>query len=430
MPKLDKYTEFYGGGDASVEGKGGDFHTFEDGEYKVKGIAKWFTVDQSEPPIPVFVPNFDATLVARGNLLLAAPTAEGSVEGPPWSGTRSEIVALVAAFGGDVSQLPEGMGSAFLIQAQKMANEAGEVITAKVKGGKGWARYIEGAVPPDEAFLWKFTGARGLDRKELSFQVKKETWNGKEIEKDVVMLQFEIAGKPNGEISPFNGYAIEVELRNPFDGVRTVSGKRVPNMQTAKNGGLLPSVSAFFNWLDVFYPGHWDWTWESDPEKSPYGTNELDNPIVVYVSEAVKANVYGFAKLTHSKGGRPYLQLKDFSKSGLSSEDVKTEKPKMPADPAELESLLHTCDTVAGFPVFTPTPKDAARLVTTFTAEGKKWAGMVLGPLCDALTYPREVRKMSPEQLRTLDTHVALVQGKDEEEIKDYAASLAHEEAF
>lgn len=434
MPKLDQYTDLYGGGDSSVKGSGGDFTTFEDGVYKVNGIAKFFTVDTTvDPPLPVFVPNFDGNMVARANLRLAE-AKDGSVEGPPWSGTRAEICAYVTAVGGDVSSLPVGETTAFLLAAQKAANDAAEIQLAHVKGGKGWARYVEGATPPEETFLWGLLGGRGLDRKNLTFQTKTEEWRGKKIEKDVIMLQVAIAGKANGQPSPYSSYKIEIELRQPFDGYRyKADGKPIPQAIKGANGGLLPSVKNFFNWLDIFWPEHWNWEWQEDPEQSPYGINELDNPIVVFIGEAVKAKKTAHAKLSMADSGRPYLKLDDFSKSGLDGDAPTATKA---SDPIELFKLVQAIEKSSGTLAFKATPTNSDTINVEFSEEGKKWAKEILVQLWSHLKLPlsasgkRQLRDLSIEQMVTLTGFVEKAAGLDADEVKLALIEQDHDEAF
>lgn len=400
-------------GDPTIEEKGG-VDPFPDGEVQVVKILKWIKQDDRQLPIfAVMGDQIKAMFVL--DITDAEKTRTNRQEGPAMSATRSQLVALVRAFGGDTSKLPEGETSAFLLAV--MAAVENNTKPRKAKVYKGWVQWVEGANPPSDYYLWEYVGARSLDRTEPIRFIKK-TRQGRKgtYEADTLILTFRIVADYLGGATPYAGYTLDVQMYNPFEGVSS-DGLR-PATKIGKSGGNPADVERFLAFVKVFCTSDaMRHVWQGNPEKSKFGVDELEMPFVVINDYAKKAARRVIGKLDFSDGGAPKVDLKDFRPAQATMQNVQTEALPSTQTTAlyDLWQLIEEVIT-PDVDVFKPTPKDSGDIVLDLTAEGRKWAKENLVPAWDSLELPvdngvRFIGKLNDDQLRDLAEYLKVANG-------------------
>jgi hypothetical protein len=391
-----------------------NFETYDDGEYKVDGIEDFFSLDDSRtPPLPVFSPQGE-NIVAKFHLRLA----DRSKQGPAMSADHNQLLLLVKAFGGDVKELPEGDTTGFLLAAQERANAGGQVQTAKVRGGKGWVKSVTGCLPDvDKMYTWQFEKAISIDGSEPVRFIEK-TFNSKRggtYTQSIVYFLFKIVGDMYGRPSPFNGYTLFMNIVNPFEGeVSSVVAERFAKF-----------ISLYCPHTD---PDTGNWAWTNDPEKSPYGTDETQNPLAVFVGEAQKSKRLAVA-FFHTKDNYPKVDIKEWVQSEVNSVvDVDKRKQEESSQPWQLVELVELLDEVVsekvGVKAFVDTPKDSNMILLDWTPEGLSWAKENLAGLWDSAKLPlfegkRVLGKLSGGELATLDSVVRKTFGKEKKSVNE-----------
>lgn len=400
-------------GDSEIEEKGGS-DPFPDGRVKVLKILKWIKVDNNQQPI--FAPIGDQ--IKAMFVLDITPeekTRTNRVEGPAMSATRSQLVSLVRALGGNPAMLPEGETTAFLLAAQSQIENNVKAKEANVY--KGWVQWVADANPPSDYYLWQYLGSRSLDRSD-PVRFMKKTRNGKNgsYEVDIVIASFQIVADYLGGNTPYAGYTLDIPLHNPFDGVSSDGLK--PATKLGKKGGIPADVKRLQDFVRVFCtPEVMRHVWQANPEKSKFGVDELENPFVVFDANAKAAKRRAIGMLEFSDGGAPKV-------------DVSMFKPAQASVQTEPSAALPSTQTTALFDlwtlieetltpdvdVFKPTPKDSADIVLDMTADGKKWAKENLVALWDELGLPIEggvrfIGKLNDEQLVALAQALKVANG-------------------
>jgi len=362
--------------------KENNFEAVPDGKYKVIGIEDFFTLDSRE--LPVFVPQ-GGDVVVRGHLKLSpaelkklADEGKQVTQGPAFSANRNQLMLILRALGGNVNRLPEGETTAFLLEVQTRANNAGVEQTAQVTGGEGWAKYISGTNPEENVgYIWEFVNATTHDKTEplrfqpVSFPGKK----GGNYTQEIVYFWFRLAGDMWGKPTPYDGYQFRMIVANPFSGeVRKVDDDR---------------WQAF---VRLYLPeGFENRDWQEDPEKSEFGINELDNPIIVYVNAAKKANRKAFSQFKLNDKGFAKMDIQDFVSFSppIDLDSRKAEESSQPWQLAELVELLdEVVEEQTNVKAFEPTAKDSNVINLTWTGPGLDWAKTNLAKLWDEAKLP------------------------------------------
>lgn len=403
-------------GDKTIEEKGRGADPFPDGKTQVVKILKWIKID-GERNLPIFVPMGDQI---KAMFLLDITddekTRTGRVEGPAMSATRSQMVGIVRALGGNVATLPEGETSAFLIACMAAIEGNTKPKTANVY--KGWTQWVEGANPPDDYYLWEYVGARSNDRSEpIRFMKKTRPGkNGSSYEVDVLTMTFKIVADYLGGHTPYEGYTLDIQIHNPFDGVST-DGLR-PATKLGKQGGIPVDVKRLQDFLKVFCSSDvMRHVWQSNVEKSAFGIDELENPIVVIDANAKKAGRRAIGKLDFTEGGAPKLDLSGFrpAQATMQEGSVETLPSTQTTALYDLWSLIEETLT-PDLAVFKPTPKDSQDIVLDMTAEGKVWARENIVTAWTDLDLPIEngvrfIGKLNDEQLAKLSDYLKIAAG-------------------
>src|SRR5574341_756544 len=324
MGYTDDFTDlpFEVQGDPNIK-EGGNFTKFEAGVYEVNGIFGWTKKCKDDKDLPIFVPQ-GSGMVVRPTLRL-----EDGSEGPPITVNRAEMVCLVKAFGGDVKALPVEESSRFLLAAQEQANKIGKKRTCRVNKD-GWTNLnsIEGAVPPaqtlvnDELFpilyQWEYVEARSPKGTTPPRWEKVPAFDGKG-ERDIAYFTFRLAGSSDGMPTPYDGFEIDVELWNPFEGVLNRLGGPAPATKVGMKGGIPIGVKRLLKFFECFCPEMKSHKWQTDPEKSELGIDETENPLPVldrYASRgkrrALAPILFTVPKDKKKNKPRPKLDLMEF----------------------------------------------------------------------------------------------------------------------
>lgn len=386
-------------GSPDVEEKGGTYETLPDGDYQVNGIEDYIT--KAEDDTPTFVPDSLGRMVARGHYR----RTDGG-PGVPFSATKSEIAAAVYAFGGDPGKLPNETSPRFLISAQKLANEGGKSRTSKVKGGKGWSRSLAGAFPSDkESYTWKLAEVRSLDRSEpVAFQeASLPSKNGGSYSESRVWLTLEIVADRRGKPTPFAGWRVDLPLKNPF--ADYYPGQTKPATKIGPKGGIPVEVKRFLRMRELFLPAM-KHQWQSDPEKSALGINEVENPIAVYADEMLKAGRTVLGKITITDKGYAKLDPMDLE-MGDEPIDLDQQAAEAQAQSSALFDVVVLIDSLASFPVFESTPKNSNTINLVPTPEGIPFLMSKVAPVWDEIKLPltgdkRMLGSLTPEQCKQL----------------------------
>lgn len=404
-------------GDESVVEQG-NYKTFENGDhYRVKGIHSFIKKDPDRD-LPIFVPQGD-NMIARFKLIMLETrstenqTVEVEVEGPPMSATYGQMLLLVRAFGGDISKLSPEPTTKFLLDAQEAANRGGKIRKAKVKDG--WANFVEGANPPADPYTWELRGFRSPDNSTpVHFQEKEQQGKNGTFPRNFAYADFAIVANAYGLETPYKGYRLSVKINNPFDGgvAKNKSDKVIPTTKIGQQGGIPVDVKRWISLRDAFF-NDFRHEWESDPERSTFGTNELENPLVVVDDHVRKNPKYAMAKLTYNQYGYPTVDVNDFIPAmhqPQASHPIKQQ-------PTELEAFYDYVTKKHGKDIFSPTDKNADEINLDLTPKGIAWAKETLVPLWDKLELPiengkRYIGKLSPEQLTSLTAEIRKLNGE------------------
>lgn len=413
---------------------GGDFKKFETGNYEVAGLYDWFSLDDKD--LPHFIPStITDQMIARLHLKMV----DGS-QGPAWSATHAQIVGLVNAFGADVEGLPSEETTAFLLEAKERidALKSPRVRTANVYNN--WVQWVMGAHPPAILYTWRYTGVKSGDRKAdpVAFTLMtRQSKHGGTYDVEIARLAFEILGDHRGQPTPFDGYRLEVEIQNPFDGSALLeNGLRVPATKVSSTGKTPSKVDRFFDWVAAFCDEDvYEHRWQTDPTYSKLGVNELDNPLPVYDDYARRAKRRAIAKLQISEGGRAKLDLKDFvPEVPVVDRDVETKIAMQ--QPSALYELVVTIERLAGHKVFAPTPKDAQKINTDLIKpDGLNFMKDKVAPIYDELNLPkfdglRLVNRLDEAQTNLLRETLVVLLEKAPFDVDDDVTKDAPEQAF
>lgn len=412
-------------GDETIQ-ETGNYKTYEDGDYRVKGIHTYIKKDDRENPI--FVPQGD-NMVARFKLILLETrstenqTVEVEVEGPPMSATYAQMMLLVRAFGGDIVGLPSEATTKFLLDAKDAANRGGRVRKANVKGG--WVKFIEGMNPPAEAFTWEFQGFRSHDgSKPVRFIKKTQNGPNGAYDEDFAYADFMVVGDRFELESPYNGYRLSVKIKNPFDGrvIESRSGMKVPATKIGQKGGIPVDVIRFKEFCATFCPlEFFKHEWVADVERSNFGVNELENPLAVVDAYARRANKRAIAKLGFNKYNFPTLDVDGFIPARSVGTGLASTVPAAPKQPTELEAFYDYVTKEYGKDIFSPTDKSADEINLDLTPKGISWAKETLVPIWDALALPvengkRYIGKLDADQLKLLTIELRKLKGESTNE--------------
>lgn len=387
-------------GDPNVVEKG-SYEKFPDGTVEVSGIEEFFSVDDRK--LPVFKPNKIGNIITNVRLRLTETekTRLNATEGPPISLNRTDMVRLVQAFGGDITKLPEGETTSFLVAAMEQANAAGRTRKATVRDGWTNISRVEGTVPPVGLYTWVYAGARNADNSTDALQFKVVTRQGKngQYQEEILQLRFRLIADMWGQPTPFDGFELEVPFQNPFDLEATRADGKRPQMKIGQSGGNPVAVVRFKNFLNFFSPNT-AFSFESDPGKSKYGVDELCYPMVVVDALARQAGARVIAKLDE-KNGWPRIDTDSFTTSKAPAQAAVSNQP------TALYELVTLIESVAGIAVFQETPKDSNDINLKFTPDGIKWAKDNLVSAWDTLGFPltdnqRLIGKLSEQDMGRL----------------------------
>jgi hypothetical protein len=393
-----------------------EFPQWDQDVYEVSGIVGFISTDQQS--LPVFKPGkFSDKLIAQVNLKIE----DDDVTGPPYSGTRAQIVLLLKALGVNVEGLPPGETTAFLLEAKKRSESSQKSVKAfmtkpREDDRQRWVARIEGTLPPENLYGLRYVKARSPDNSEPIHFKEIGTFDNKRggtFTPVGVYVVLEIVGEVSYEQgmipSAYNGYEFQQQIRNPFAAPEDRgSGEVRPNMQVTQAGGTPRVVKEFKGFCAAFCPDVYEHDWQNDPLKSNLGIPEVDYPFAVVDDYAKKANIIAVGRLTFSDKGFPQLDFAELTPSDVSAPPETATPPSVP----ELLPLLDLVEQLAKVvePVITGKvfkQSAASSNEIGFTPEGLEWCKKHIAPVWDrvkGLPTTRLFDRLNKEQVLALDS--------------------------
>lgn len=377
-----------------------EFDEFPQGEHGVAGIFEFITKDDQDVPM---YKERDGHLYTLVRLRLTDGTA-----GPPMGCSPADLVMLVKAFAGveALKMLPEDRGSVpFLLRVKQVANceapdQAGKTpIKQTAYVAKGFTRSVTGAnLPVDQLFRFALDSMSNVDwsKDAVSFKLLEA------FHQEVVRASLRVVGDMSGAKTMYDGALVQLLIENPFDGAReatTADGRTalLPKFKVNPNKSQPRSVARIRQFINIYCPQIMEYEWVADMTRSRFGTNEVENPIVVIADAALASNRIGIGKLSMpaKKGARPVPRLDLLD---LVPADGSTPAPV--AAPAVTTKLVALFDTINdyvhddyGVDAFLPNTR-------TFSESGKTWAVAKMAPVWDELKLPnpRRLAELNEEQ--------------------------------
>jgi hypothetical protein len=293
---------FANSGDPNITPKQGDFGEFPEGSYQMVGIEDYFSTDDSDIPLPVFKP-VQNELKAHCHFRITVDMAQL----PAWSGTVQDYVRLATAFGADLTAIKAEPTTKFLFAIQNSINAVSPNTTIFVNK-KGWVQKINALLPPTNIYQLAFINAFSVDKsKPITFQDKEFNFSGRIEVHQIVKFQFEIVSDLQDN-DQYVGTRFTINVFNPFDAPKNGA----PAFHVHKNGGMLKSERRIRTFANIFWVDDVDgYTWQADPEKSAYGINEVENPVVVITEKAKESGRRAVAKVEIDDRGFFKMDLLD-----------------------------------------------------------------------------------------------------------------------
>lgn len=266
----------------------GEFPKCEKGRYKIVAV-EFANQDESGQLI------WKAS--QKGMTTLLRFLREDGGISPVMSMTAMDLLLLTIVTGGSVSALPKDRNtSAYLVKAQEQIKKGGKPFYVNVNGEQGWVSNIEGAIPPEGYYYFKFVGAQTWDKSD-PIRVQR----GRVGDKESIMLIFEIAGDMLGKPSPYNGFQTTAFLNDPFDG----SKDGLPVVRLNTSGGATIDWFKLSKFSAAYCPEVMDHDWVS-AELSDYGVDEYNYPLEVYVKSALANDYRAMGQFTKSTRSANY----------------------------------------------------------------------------------------------------------------------------
>lgn len=362
-------------GDPNI--KAGEFETIPDGTYRVNGIAEFLPNCRDDSGNPIFTEMNGLPKIA---VKLRLPTGE---EGPAYSCTAPEYIALVQAFGGTYDGFKltrtNRTSAAALLHGKQAANAAGKLLEVTAK--KGWTNYVPDADLPEARYTVRFVDAHRPD-----WLPNYNFAEGRNSSK-FLLFDFEVLGDGNGKPTIWEGYPLTVFMYDEFvESMEDTNGKLVvatqagiPLYRRTGNGGIPVGATRWDNFIRYFAPGVAEHEWEVNPLQSAYGVCEVHEPQYVFIDYAKRAGqrVIIYYKARPRGTGR-YFDMLDLPmlNGDAFDEEAEEEPEELPEAPPNLEDLLsYISKRWEDMTVYTVAEDGAV----VFTEEGKSWAREFMG---------------------------------------------------
>lgn len=382
-----------------------EFEEFPQGEHGVAGIFEFISVDDQGVPLYKERDNHPYTLV---RLRLTDGTA-----GPPMGCSPADLVLLVKAFAGDaaIKMLPEDRSSVqFLLRVKQVANceapdQAGKTpIKQTAYVNKGFVRNVTGAyLPTDQLFQFGLDSITNLDYSKDGLAFKEL----QQYHQEVVRASLRVMGDMTGAKTMYDGATTPILIANPFDGSREITtddGRTalMPKFKVNPNRSQPRDVARIRQFINIFCPEIMKYEWVSDMTRSKFGTNEVENPIVVIADAALGSGRRAIGKLSMptKKGAKPIprLDLLDM----VAADGSAPAAPNMAQN--SKSNLLSLFDTINDFVqdaygtgAFLPNTR-------TLSESGTTWAKTKMTPVWDklGLPQPRRLAELTEDQASKL----------------------------
>lgn len=360
-------------GDPNI--KVGEWEDIPDGTYNVNGIEEFLPNCRDAAGNPVFTEMNGLPKIA---VKLRLPNGE---EGPAYSCTAPEYIALVQAFGGSFTKLTRAnrTSSAMLLAGKQSANATGKILRVEVK--KGWTNYVPGADLPEGRYTVRFEDAHRPDWMP-NYNFAEGRGGGR-----FLIFRFVVVGDGSGKPTIWEDYPLDVFMHDEFvESMEDSNGRMVvakeagiPLYRRTENGGIPINATRWDNFIRYFAPGVAEHEWEVDPLQSAYGVCEVHEPQYVFVDYAKRGGqrVVVYYKDKQRGKGR-YFDMTDLPmlNGDAFDEDPEPEAEDMPLkEDASLDDLLsYISEKWAEIDIFNI--NDGA---VVFTEEGKAWAREYMG---------------------------------------------------
>jgi len=324
-----------------------DRKTFDDGKYKVNGIA-WVTTDDAESPIFKARKNSAALYAVYKTLLL------NGEDGPPGSVSPGEVPLLVRAFGGDPAKLPDRTTdpTAFLIAARTAINAVSKELEVRVSGG--WIQDVPGmSLPVDSYHTFELTKIFTKNEEGDFSWTKGEYGN-------YFVAEFTVVANLQGRPSAYDGAKITGIVSYGMK----VNPDGDPEFETTDKGEWTSNAVVFSKFLGAFVPGVYEINFADPSNILPEVMDEYGRNKRRAVTQVVK-----------NKHGRVGINIKGFASVDADIAPMPMDEPdkELPArevedetnEPPIMEQIYNLIDEKAGGGAFGADGK--------LTPKGREW---------------------------------------------------------
>lgn len=242
--------------------------------------------------IPEGTPTFKPILGV--NKIMLRTLQPNGKEGPAVSLTPAEYVAFVQTLGGSVKGGYKQRMNVDFLEAAKASITGDTRMTVHSKNG--WANFLPISLP-EGMYTIQFVRAHRPRYEEVN-KYHFASQQGKNGIFETLLFDFEVVGDGTGKSSIYNGFILSEYMNNPFtkeftddEGeVTTVYEEGRPYFKRDDRTGGEPAVVQLWElFIKFFVPEINNHEWQSDPTKSEYGVDELDQPQYPIIHKALAA---------------------------------------------------------------------------------------------------------------------------------------------
>jgi hypothetical protein len=308
--------------------EGGDFTTFEDGDYQVKSFI-WTSVTDDDNKTPILI----SSDKIDGRFARLKWTLEDDTEGPPQSIRLYEMPLLALAFNSDVDlpNLPDetkaGEVSKYMEQIAAIVNNANATQNAKVSGG--WANYIEGMeIPSDKFYYLRIINviSKSDETGELSWY--RHDWP-KGGHSNFIKVLCEILAEAGGKDSKFKGARFTLTV--PY-GIKFNEDTKKPEWETTDSG----------NWNKAAWEANRLYELTAPTMFEPFEPDNPRNLVPYWIKSAggfPMQTLMGYLKMNTAKSGFKYyvvdlsqIEAVEFDRSVKSDDEIDVKARQIFAD--------------------------------------------------------------------------------------------------
>lgn len=388
------------------------FATFPEGNHDVIGIFDYQTTDE-KTGLPYFKES-NGRPVTRLWLKLA-----NGEKGPIMSADASQLALLVVAFAGpEYLPMLEGINritSEFPLRVKQIVNfqaEGQEGKSAKKQiayvNKAGWVANVSGMKPPlNTLYQFKYLGFRNMDGSTDIPAFQEGNFDSG------IMLQFQIIADMWGKPCPYSGYIESVRVNRAFEGMREIPAadgtmRVAPRLRLTDTGARHVAASRIVAFVDAYCPELGEYQWVTDPTKSQFGVNEVENPLPVILALALKGNRKAVGEYDVTTKKNQFLDLAslksvpdELQPTGLPATQTQSATLSTPANmtTTNIQKLVRFIDIQCVIKSEASAFTDMANTLALSDA-GKNWCATHLSSLWVSLGLPedRKLASLTEEQ--------------------------------